>query len=302
MSKILSIDPSTLSTQQVHGYLLSGVGPRPIAFASTVDANGNVNLSPFSYFNVFSANPPILIFAPAKRGRDGSNKHTYENIKAVPEVVINMVNYAMVEKMSLASTEYEQGVNEFVKAGFKERASETVKPPRVLESPVSFECTVDQVIELGEEGGAGNLVISRIQRIHIDSDYLKDDQTLDTEKLDYVGRLGENWYVRAHGEALFEIPKPLKTKGIGVDQLSPSIRNSNILTANNLGRLGNLEKQPSSDEITQARQITRVKELFLEFEGQRDLIKDGLHRIGKKYIEKGKSEKAHAVLRIVDEI
>lgn len=302
MSKILSIDPSSLTTQQVHGYLLSGVGPRPIAFASTVDIDGNVNLSPFSYFNVFSANPPILIFAPAKRGRDGTNKHTYDNVKEVPEVVINMVNFAMVEKMSLASTEYEQGVNEFIKAGFRESPSETVRPPRVFESPVSFECVVDQVIELGEEGGAGNLIISRIQRIHIDSDYMKDDQTLDTEKLDYVGRLGENWYVRAHGKALFEIPKPVRTTGIGVDQLSPSIRNSNILTANNLGRLGNLEQQPTEGEINEARHILKVRELFLEFEGQRDLIKDGLHRIGKKYIEKGKAHEGHAILRIVDEI
>ncbi|MEM8896424.1 MAG: flavin reductase family protein [Bacteroidota bacterium] len=302
MNKILSIDPSSLSTQKLHGYLLSGIAPRPIAFASTVDKNGKVNLSPFSYFNVFSANPPVLIFAPARRGRDGTHKHTYENIKEVPEVVINMVNYPMVEKMSLASTEYDKGINEFVKAGFKESPSEVVKPPRVLESPVSFECTVDQVIELGEEGGAGNLIISKIVRIHIDSDYMKDDQSLDTEKLDYVGRLGENWYVRAHGKSLFEIEKPVKTKGIGVDQLSPSIRNSNILSANNLGRLGNLERQPTMEEIEEARHIQKIKELFLEFEGQRDLIKDGLHRIGKKYIEKGNASQGHAVLRIVDEI
>lgn len=298
----VSIDPSDISVQQMHAYLLSAVAPRPIAFASTVDLEGNVNLSPFSFFNVFSANPPILIFSPAKRVRNNTHKHTYENIKQVPEVVINVVNYPIVEKVSLASTEYEKGVNEFKKSGLMEVASVVVKPPRVGESPVSFECKVDQVIELGDEGGAGNLVICRVLRMHINKDYLKPDGSLDSQKLDLVARMGENWYCRASGAAMFEIPKPSEPRGMGIDELSPSIRNSNILTGNYIARLANMPQKPTAEEIQHAKQLMEVRELFLEFENRRDMIKDGLHHIAKGYIEAGKTHLAHAILMIVEEI
>ncbi len=302
MKEYLTIDPADLENQQLHGYLLASVAPRPIAFVSTISAEGKVNLSPFSYFNVFSSNPPVMIFSPARSGRDNSTKHTYDNVKEVAEAVVNIVNYPIVEKMSLASTAYEKGVNEFTKAGLTEMASDLVKPPRVEEAPVAFECVVDQVIELGKEGGAGNLVICTVKKIHIQKDYLRIDNTIDSTKLDLVGRMGESWYCRASGEALFEIPKPIAQRGIGVDQLSPSIRNSPILTANNLGRLGNLESQPTEEEMEKARALMPVKELMLEFENQRDLQKDELHYLGQQYIENGDTRMAHAILKIVDEI
>ena len=204
----MKIDPANLPTAELHSYLLAAVAPRPIAFASTIDEKGNVNLSPFSFFNVFSANPPVMIFSPARRGRDNTTKHTYENLLKVPETVINIVNHAMVEQMSLASTEYAKGVNEFAKAGFTQIDSDKVKPPRVGEAPVAFECMVDDIIELGQEGGAGNLMISRVVMLHIQDEYLGANGKLDTTKLDLVGRMGGSWYCRASGDALFEIPKP----------------------------------------------------------------------------------------------
>ena len=242
-----TIDPSSISQQDLHGILLTAVAPRPICFASTIDAAGNVNLSPFSYFNVFSSNPPVLIFSPARSGRDNTHKHSYLNVKEVPEVVINIVNHAIVEQMSLSSTAYDRGVNEFTKAGFTEVPSESVKPPRVGEAPVSFECKVQQTIELAEEPGAGNLIVAQVERIHINENYLTNGQ-LDTQKLDLVGRMGGSCYVKASGDALFEIPKPIRTKGIGVDALPKGIRESEVLTGNNLGRLGNLEALPNQAE------------------------------------------------------
>ncbi|MFT6941522.1 MAG: flavin reductase (DIM6/NTAB) family NADH-FMN oxidoreductase RutF, partial [Cyclobacteriaceae bacterium] len=276
--------------------------PRPIAFASTIDRKGNVNLSPFSFFNVFSANPPILVFSPSRRGRDNTTKHTYENIKEVPEVTINIVNYPMVEQMSLASTEYAKGVNEFDKSGFTEVPSKVVKPPYVKEAPVSFECTVDQVIELGDQGGAGNLVIARVKMIHIRDEYTKEGIKLDPTKLDLVGRMGESWYCHAGTDSMFEIPKPIQTKGIGVDHLSQSIRNSNILTSNHRGRLGNLEKLPSEADIKSMMATDEIKQILLEFEYQRDLIKDELHRRGVLLIEQGFTQEALTTLLIVDHV
>ncbi|RKR14925.1 flavin reductase (DIM6/NTAB) family NADH-FMN oxidoreductase RutF [Maribacter vaceletii] len=245
-----TLDPKEIETAQLHGLLLSGIAPRPIAFASTVDGEGNVNLSPFSFFNVFSANPPILIFSPARRVRDNTTKHTLENTIETKEVVINTVNFSMVEQMSLASTEYGKGVNEFTKAGLTPVPSVKVKPPRVKESPVSFECIVENVMPLGKEGGAGNLVIARVVLIHIDDAYINEKGNLDTRKLDMVARMGESWYCRASKDALFEIPKPVFTKGIGVDKLPKHILESEILTGNNLGRLGNSEKLPTYEEIS----------------------------------------------------
>ncbi len=298
MSEIKSYDPYDFSIAERQGILTAAIGPRPICFASTVDKDGNVNLSPYSFFNVFSNNPPLLIFSPSRRGRDGTHKHTYYNIKEVPEVCINIVNYAMVEQMSLASTEYDKGVNEFVKAGFTEVPSDTIKPPRVKESPVSFECTVDQVMELGDEGGAGNLVLARIQRIHLNTDFLNEDGKLDNLKLDLVGRMGANWYARANKDALFEIPKPLRTKGIGVDQLPQHVRDSDLLTANNLGRLGNVEKYPSLNEIKDAKTFNTVAAAFTQFEN--DELRTEIHRLAKIELELGNAEKALTILCTID--
>lgn len=244
----MKIDPKKIPVPELHGYLLGAVAPRPIAFASTIDKQGNINLSPFSFFNVFSANPPIMIFSPARRGRDKTTKHTYQNVNEHPEVVINVVSHSMVEQMSLSSTEYEKGVNEFVKSGFTEVKSEMVCPPRVKESPVSFECKVLEVRPLGDGGGAGNLVICEVLMIHIEDEILTDGK-IDPNKIDLVGRMGGNWYSRASGNDIFEVAKPLATKGIGVDQMPEQIRNSTVLTGNNLGQLGNVEKLPSQEEI-----------------------------------------------------
>jgi flavin reductase (DIM6/NTAB) family NADH-FMN oxidoreductase RutF len=238
-----TIDPKAVSTAALHGYMLGAVTPRPIAFASTIDSAGNVNLSPFSFFNVFSANPPIMIFSPARRGRDNTTKHTYENVLQVKEVVINIVNYDIVQQMSLSSTEYGKGVNEFEKAGLTPLASQTIKPPRVAESPVQFECRVNEVVSLGTEGGAGNLVICEVLKMHINEAVLDPDGKIDPVKLDAVSRMGGNWYGRAK-QGMFEVPKPLSRLGIGFDQLPEAIRTSKLLTGNDLAMLANVEVLP----------------------------------------------------------
>jgi len=238
-----TIDPKAVSTAALHGYMLGAVTPRPIAFASTIDSAGNVNLSPFSFFNVFSANPPIMIFSPARRGRDNTTKHTYENVLQVKEVVINIVNYDIVQQMSLSSTEYGKGINEFEKAGLTPLASQTIKPPRVAESPVQFECRVNEVISLGTEGGAGNLVICEVLKMHINEAVLDADGKIDPVKLDAVSRMGGNWYGRAK-QGMFEVPKPLSRLGIGFDQLPEAIRTSKLLTGNDLAMLANVEVLP----------------------------------------------------------
>lgn len=284
--QIRHIDPNDLSTGELHGLLLSAVAPRPICFASTIDQQGKVNLSPFSFFNVFSANPPVMIFSPARRGRDNTTKHTFENVKEVPEVVINIVNYPIVEQMSLASTEYDKGVNEFVKSGLSQVDSTKVKPPRVGESPIAFECEVDDIIELGQNGGAGNLVISRVVQIHVNEKYLDSDGKLDTIKLDLVSRLGGSWYGRMIPEALFEIPKPLTTKGVGVDSLPESVRLSKVLTGNELGRLGNIEQLPSPEEIDNICRLKEVQEL-IENDSE-----EGLHRLASKWLSEDKTQEA----------
>lgn len=293
MEQIKSIDPNALPVAELHRLLLSAVAPRPIALASTINAKGEVNLSPFSFFNVFSANPPILIFSPARRGRDNTVKHTYENVKQNNQVVVNVVNHAIVEQMSLSSTEYDDGVNEFVKAGFTQVPSDIIKPPRVAEAPISFECEVQNVIELGDKGGAGNLVISKIVRIHLNTKYLNTKGELDTEKLDLVGRMGESWYVRASGEALFEIPKPMFTKGIGVDALTKRIRESTVLTGNNLGRLGNLEKFPNDKAISSLKDSYDFTKMKTDKE---------FHQFARKILEAGETEKALAILVLAEEL
>lgn len=251
-----TIYPSELNTADLQAYLQGAVAPRPIALASTIDKQGNINLSPFSFFNVFSANPPILIFSPARRVRDNTTKHTLENVLEVPEVVINVVTYAIVEQTSLASTEYDKGVNEFVKAGFTAVPSLKVRPPRVQESPVQFECVVKEVKSLGSEGGAGNLVICEVVCFHVHPNVLNEKGKIDTQKIDLVARMGGDWYCRAYGNAIFEVEKPLAKKGIGIDQLPAVIRESNYLTGNQLARLANIEQIPD-DALLSSVEIPR---------------------------------------------
>lgn len=250
MKKMVSITASEVPTAKLHGYLLGAVGPRPIAFASTIDDRNRPNLSPFSFFNVFGSNPPILIFSPSRRVRDNSTKHTLENVLKNREVVINVVNYDMVQQMSLASTEYMEGENEFIKSGLTMLPSDLVKPFRVAESPVQFECKVVKVEPLGKEGGAGNLIFSEVLKIHVDADILDENGAIDQFKIDQVARMGGNWYSRAN-MGLFEVPKPVSNLGIGVDQIPEHIRLSNVLTGNDLGMLGNIEKLPSQEEVRQ---------------------------------------------------
>lgn len=287
---MISFEPKDLSVGRLHGYLLGAVTPRPIAFASTIDKNGHVNLSPFSFFNVFSANPPILVFSPARRGRDNTTKHTYENVLEVKEVTINVVNYAMVQQMSLASTEYPKGVNEFVKAGFTAIPSEKIQPPRVAESPVQFECKVNEVIQLGKEGGAGNLVICEVVKLHIDEAILDKNQIIDQHKIDTVARMGGNWYSRAN-KGMFEVPKPLSTLGIGIDQLPESIKSSNVLTGNDLGMLGNIEKLPTTEEITHF--ISENQDLKSKLSSA-DTVE--IHKLAQNYLQQGDLLSAWKVL------
>lgn len=278
---MISFDPKDLSTGKLHGYLLSAVAPRPIAFASTIDADGNPNLSPFSFFNVFSANPPILIFSPARRVRDNSVKHTLENVEATKEVVINVVNYDIVQQMSLSSTEYAKGVNEFDKAGLTMLKSDKVKPFRVAESPVQFECKVNEIIKLGEEGGAGNLVICEVVKFHITEEVLDDNNTIIQEKLDLVARAGGDYYNRAK-KGFFEIPKPLLSLGIGVDAMPDEVKNSMILTGNDLGMLGNIERLPTKKEV-----IEFLKEVSERYPNIKEITHREKHKIARNYLSYG---------------
>ena len=255
---MVSLDPKELTIPLLHQYLLGSIGPRPIAFASTIDKNGNRNLAPFSFFNVFSANPPILIFSPARSGRTNTTKDTHNNVKEVAEVVINVVTYDMVHQMSLASSPFEAGVDEFEKAGFTPVASDTIRPFRVKEAPVQLECKVLEVKELGENGGAGNLVICEVLKIHISESVFDQKGMIYQEKIDLVSRMGGNWYCRANGESLFEVDKPLTAIGIGVDALPAKIKMCKELTGNDLGILGNLQSIPNDEEMTH--ELTNLSE------------------------------------------
>lgn len=278
-----------------HALLLSAVAPRPISFVSTIDRSGNVNLSPFSFFNVFSSNPPVLIFSPSRKGRDGSTKHSHDNVLEVPECVINIVNYPMVEQMSLASTEYEKGVNEFVKAGFTEVKSDKVRPPRVGESPVSMECKVLEVLPMGQSGGSGNLVICEVVLIHVLQDYMNEQGQLDTTKLQLVGRMGEIWYTKAFGDALFEIPKPSHPVGVGVDALPAHVWTSSILTGNDLGRMGNVPSLPAADDIESYRTKCSAEGLDIFY----NLLEN--HRVAKGWLDAGKIKEAIITLILYEQ-
>ncbi len=292
---MLRIDPQEVSTPELHGHLLSAVAPRPIAFVGTVDENGNRNLSPFSFFNVFSANPPIAIFSPARRVRNNTTKHTLENAKATGEVVINIVNYEIVQQMSLSSTEYGDGIDEYLKSGLTPVASEMVKPFRVKESPVQLECKVKEVVELGNEGGAGNLVICEVVLMHINKEVLGANGKIDTQKIDLVARMGGNWYCRANGESLFEVAKPLSTLGIGVDAIPADIRTSSVLTGNDLGMLGNVESLPDETEVNDYK-LMELSDLFIDYQDDANTLENKLHTLAKDLLAQGRVEEAWKTL------
>jgi flavin reductase (DIM6/NTAB) family NADH-FMN oxidoreductase RutF len=289
---LLTLNTSDLTPVELQNYLQYAIAPRPICFASTVDAEGNINLSPFSFFNMFSTNPPICIFSPSRRVRDNTTKHTLENVLQVKECVINIVNYDMVQQMSLASTEYAKGVNEFEKAGFTMLKSDLVQPPRVAEAPVQFECVVNEVIPLGDHNGAGNLVLAEIKVIHINEAILDENGRIDQHKIDLVARLGGDWYCRVTNDNLFKVAKPLAKLGIGVDRLPYSVRFSKVLTGNDLGMLGNVEHLPSEEEIDLISTNAEVKEVLDATIGDTTNRERELHELAKKFLNNGEVELA----------
>jgi len=288
---MLSLLPKELPIPKLHQYLLGAIGPRPIAFASTVDANGNPNLAPFSFFNVFSANPPILIFSPARSGRNNTTKDTYNNVKIHPEVVINVVNYDIVHQMSLASSPYAPGVSEFEKAGFTALKSDLVQPMRVAESPVQFECKVIEVKELGTEGGAGNLIICEVVKIHINEAILDENGMIDQHKIDLVSRMGGNWYCRADQQSMFEIQKPITTCGIGFDALPKDILQSTVLTGNDLGHLAGIENLPDETAVNEYK-LLELSDLFLSLEDDAKALEQALHLRAQQLLKENKLEEA----------
>lgn len=297
---MLTINPKEIPVPTLHHYLLGAVGPRPIAFASTIDKEGNRNLAPFSFFNVFSANPPIMVFSPARSGRTNTTKNTFDNVKEVAEVVINIVNYSIVEQMSLASSPFDANVDEFVKSGLTPIASETVKPFRVKESPVQFECKVNEVVELGTEGGAGNLVICEVTKIHINEAVLDENGAIDQHKIDLVSRMGGNWYCRANADSMFEIKKPIMTVGIGYEAIPEDIRNSKFLTGNDLGKLGGIEELPNETDVNDHKLI-ELSELFVELEDEQEKLEEELHKRAKQELKEDKLKEAWMTLLAFNE-
>ena len=292
---MISFTPNELPVSKMHQYLLSSIGPRPIAFASTIDLEGRPNLAPFSFFNVFSANPPILIFSPARSGRTNTTKDTYNNVKVHPEVVINVVNFDIVEQMSLASSPYPVGENEFIKAGLTPIPSDIVKPFRVKESPVQFECRVNQVIELGTEGGAGNLIICEVLKFHIHEHLLDENQQIDQQKIDLVSRMGGNWYCRADNNAMFELTKPITSCGIGFDHLPVDFVKSEVFTKNHLARLAGIEEIPNETEVNEYKLI-ELSDLFVSLDKQPKELELALHKRAKLLLEENKLKDAWLTL------
>ena len=290
MKNFKTIDPQDLTTREVHKILLNAVTPRPIALASTIDKNGNVNLSPFSYFNVFSAAPPILVFSPANRVTDNSRKDTLENILETKEVVINLVDFSLVEPTSLSSVYYERGIDEFLKSGLTKIISEKVLPPRVSESPISFECKVNEVISLGNNGGAGNLIISEIVMIHINKQLLTLNGDIDPLKLNLVARMGGNYYLNVKSENLFEIQKPIGVNAIGVDKLPNHANKSDILTKNDLARLANIETLPKKAQIKKFIESSEIEKITsLANENEKVILN---HKKVKEYLDNNDLESA----------
>lgn len=292
---MLSLNPKDLSQPKLHHYLLGAVVPRPICFASTIDENGNSNLAPFSFFNVFSSNPPIAIFSPSRSGRTGKHKDTFNNIQKVREVVINMVNYSMAEQMSLASSPYSSEVDEFVKSGFSKLKSDLVQPFRLKESPVQLECKVLEIKELGNLGGAGNLIICEILKIHISDNILDDNHMIDQQKIDLVARMGGNWYSRTNKKSMFEITKPISSIGIGFDHIPKEILNSNILTGNDLGKLAGIESLPDETAVNDFKLI-ELSELFLELVDNANKLELSLHLKAQEFLAKNDLEAAWKTL------
>jgi flavin reductase (DIM6/NTAB) family NADH-FMN oxidoreductase RutF len=292
---MLTIDTKETKNPKLHHYLLESVGPRPICFASTIDKDGNRNLAPFSFFNVFSSNPPIAVFSPARSGRTGQQKDTYNNVKEVPEVVINIVDYSMVHQMSLASSPYKPDEDEFVKSGLTAIESEVVRPWRVKESPVQMECKVNEVIELGEGGGAGNLIVCEILKMHITESILDENQAIDQKKIDLVARMGGDWYCRADENSMFEIKKPITTRGIGVDEMPEEIVNSKVLTGNDIGQLGGIEALPDETEVNDYKLIELI-DLFVSLEDAPEKLETELHLRAKELLKENKLTEAWKTL------
>jgi len=289
----MRIVPGEIQTAALHGYLLGSIGPRPICFASTIDENGQPNLSPFSFFNVFGSKPPIVVFSPARRVRDNSTKHTLQNAQLNGEVVINVVNYDLVQQVNLSSCEYPKGINEFEKAGLTAIASEFVKPFRVKESPVQLECKVLQILETGQEGGAGNLIICEVLCMHLHDEILDASGKIDPHKIDLVARMGGDYYCRASGNAVFEVQKPNLNLGIGVDALPTTIRKSSVLSGNNLGVLGNSTSIPIVSEVLYD---DRLMQILRDYAQDQEAKVNALHIYAKELIETGATEKAWQVL------
>jgi flavin reductase (DIM6/NTAB) family NADH-FMN oxidoreductase RutF len=292
---MLTFNPQEISVQRLHQLLLGSIGPRPIAFASTMNAAGQANLAPFSFFNVFSANPPILIFSPARSGRTNETKDTYKNVKELPEVVINVVNFDIVHQMSLASSPYSPGISEFEKAGLTAIPSETIKPFRVAEAPVQFECRVNEVKELGNKGGAGNLIICEVLRMHVREDLINEKGLIDQHKIDLVSRMGGDWYVRANEQSMFEVKKPITTCGIGFDALPKDIRNSKFLSGNDLGQLAGIEELPNETDVNEYKLI-ELSELFVSLENDAVELETQLHQKAKALLSENKLEEAWLTL------
>lgn len=290
---MITIELDKITAAEAQNFLQHAIAPRPICFASTIDKEGNVNLSPFSFFNLFSSKPPIVVFSPARRVRDNTIKHTLENVQEVPEVCISMVNYDMVQQVSLSSCEYPRGVDEFIKSGFTKAPSKLIAPPGVLESPIRMECKVLEVKPLGMEGGAGNLVIAEVLLMHIDEKVLDENGKINQAKLDLVARLGGNWYSRNNAANLFEVEKPNTKLGIGVDALPASIRNSKILTGNNLGQLANVSEVPSVDPAYQDDVLKNIIQYYSINPVEMD---NELHRHAKKLLDEGNVADAWQVL------
>ena len=292
---MLTFNPQEISVQRLHQLLLGSIGPRPIAFASTMSASGHANLAPFSFFNVFSANPPILIFSPARSGRTNETKDTYKNVKELPEVVINVVNFDMVHQMSLASSPYTPDVNEFEKAGLTALPSETIRPFRVAEAPVQFECRVNEVKELGHEGGAGNLIICEVLRMHVREDLIDEKGLIDQHKIDLVSRMGGDWYCRADEQSMFEIKKPISTCGIGFDALPVDVRNSQYLSGNDLGQLAGIEELPNETDVNEYK-LMELSEFFVSLEDNAMELEKQLHQKAKLLLSENKLEEAWLTL------
>lgn len=288
-----SIILKDITAAAAQSFLQHSIAPRPICFASTIDKEGNVNLSPFSFFNLFSTNPAVIVFSPSRRARDNTTKHTLQNILEVPEVVVNIVSYEMIQQASLSSCEFPKGTDEFLKAGFTKEPSQIIKPPRVKESPVQMECKVLEVKPLGTEGGAGNLVIAEVMMLHINENILNENGNIDQKKLDLMARLGGNWYTRANASTIFQVEKPNTHLGVGVDALPENIRNSKILTGNNLGQLANISEMPFVDP---AFDDDKLKNIFQYYSSDPEEMERELHTYAKELLDTGKVTEAWQVL------